>query len=95
MLFKVPMALFIAVISIWVAIRVNRRANVATTVTHVLLPFAVAPFAWNDWIGWHTASGNAAVQYAVAFVFMGVAVAAALTALRRRLWWLRRHPQGG
>lgn len=95
MAFQVPIALFLAGASILYAFRVNQRVNVANTVSCVIYPFLFASFAWTSWDGWHTSSGNEAVQYSIAFVLTCVACAAALSALVRRIRWLRHHHHDG
>lgn len=91
MSFLVPIASLLATMSILFVFTVNRRANIARTIMCVIFPVLFVMFAWTDWSGWHTSSGNEAVQYSIAFVCMCVAFAATLIALGRRIGWLRHH----
>lgn len=91
----VPIVLLVVVASIVFVLRSNRPAGVTRTIPYVIGTLLYANFAWNFWSGWHTSSGNEALLYLIAFVLACVAVAAFMTVLGRRMWWLRHNPHDG
>lgn len=95
MRFLVPIVMLCAVASIAFVFTVNRQTNGARTTLCVIFPVLFASFAWNFWSAWHTSSGNEALQYSIAFVLACITLAAMLTALGRRVAWLRHHKHDG